>query len=243
MQVRSEMTNNISEEMINAYIDNELDMKDIQLIELQMEKDVVLQHKITQLKALKLKISSSYDSVHSKNYRKIPVTGKNYRFPTSIVASITLLIGLTIGWYTHIYISTTDTDYLLGVKLEDLKPQDNKIIIHLAQNDSVLFDKALTRAETLLAYFETLQQQGKVHILANSYGMDLLRRDTTPYQQRIINMMETYDNVEFVACKNTIKRLENRGKSVELLPGVKVHGPVINEIISGLQNGWTYLSI
>ncbi len=164
--------------------------------------------------------------------------------PAAIAASITLVVGLTTGWYTHGYInSTAKSNYLLGVKLEDLKPQDTKIIIHLAQNDMALFDKALTKAETLLAYFDTLHQQGKVHILANSFGMDLLRSDKTPYQKRILDMMETYDNVEFVACKNTIKRLKSSGKNIDLLPGVKVHGPVINQIISSLQNGWTYISI
>ena len=239
------MINNISEEMINAYIDNELDKKDRQFIELQMQNDVKLQHHIEQLQALKVKIRASYADVRSSNHQAGRMSNRSSLFPAGIAASIALVVGLTAGWYTHSYINmaATETDYLLGVKLEDLKPQDNKIIIHLAQNDIALFDKALTRAETLLAYFDTLQQQGKVHILANSYGMDLLRRDTTPYQNRIVNMMETYDNVELVACKNTIKRLKTSGKNVDLLPGVKVHGPVINEIISGLQNGWTYLSI
>ncbi len=56
-------------------------------------------------------------------------------------------------------------------------------------------------------------------------------------------MMKNHDNVQFVACKNTIKRLQSAGKPVDLLPGVKVHGPVINEIITGLQSGWTYMKI
>jgi uncharacterized protein len=236
---------NVSDEMINAYIDNELDPKDTQFIDVQMKNDAVLQHRIEQLQELKVKIRNSYASVHPPVQEQSKVNCKNYLIPAGIAASIALVIGLTTGWYTHgsININTADSSYLLGVKLEDLKPQDNKIIIHLAQNDISLFDRALTKAETLLAHFDTLHQQGKVHILANAYGIDLLRSGKTPYQERIIKMMKKYDNVEFVACENTIKRLKSSGKNIDLLPGVKVNGPVINEIISGLQNGWTYISI
>lgn len=235
----------ISKEMINAYIDNELDAKDTQFIDLEMKKDAALQHKIEQLHDLKLKIKASYASVHSPIHHEVSASHSNHLIPASMATSIILLAGLVTGWYTHTYINTsmTESNYLLGVKLEQLKPQDNKIIIHLSQNGTVLFDKALTKAETLLAYYDTLQQQGQVHILANSYGMDLLRSGKTPYQERIILMMERYDNVEFVACKNTIKRLKSAGETIDLLPGVKVHGPVINEIVSSLKNGWTYINI
>ncbi len=59
------MSTTISEEMINAYIDNELDAKDNQFIEIQLKNDAVLQHRIEQLQELKLNIRASYSSVHS----------------------------------------------------------------------------------------------------------------------------------------------------------------------------------
>jgi len=239
------MSNSISNEMINAYIDNELDEKERLLIDESLQSDQQLRAKIEQLKSLKLNIKNSYSSVSSPLDKPNSLTLKNHTFPKTLAASIALFFGLVTGWYSHDYInlSTANSQYLLGVKLEALKPQDNKIIIHLSKNDLVLFDNALTKAETLLAYFNTIKQQGKVHILANSYGMDILRSDTTPYQERISKIMNKYNNVEFVACENTIKRLKSSGKEINLLPGVKVHGPVINQIISRLQNGWTYINI
>ena len=57
------MSANISEEMINAYIDNELDEKDIQYINKEIQNDVQLQVKIEQVKSLKYKIRQSYASV------------------------------------------------------------------------------------------------------------------------------------------------------------------------------------
>ena len=239
------MSKTVSEEMLNAYLDNELDEKDICFIDLQIKNNPQLQRRIEQLQDLKLKIRDSYASVRPPVRPAIRHAKKKNLLPAGIAASLTLVIGLASGWYSHSYFNVfpTSSDYLLGVKLDDLKPEDNKIIIHLAQNDIDLFDKALTKAEILLTRFETLNQDGKIHVLANSYGMDLLRTDKTPYQERITNMMKNHDNVQFVACKNTIKRLQSAGKSVDLLPGVKVHGPVINEIITGLQSGWTYMKI
>ncbi len=240
------MSKTVSEEMLNAYLDHELDEKDTRLIELQIQNNAELQHRVEQLQDIKIKIRASYASVSPPARREIRPCNKRNLLPSSMAASLILCFGLASGWYTHGYINTTadnNSSHLLGIKLEQLKPQDNKIIIHLAQNDRALFDEALTKAESLLIRFDAMKQQGKVHILANSYGMDLLRKDKTPYQKRISNMMLKYNNVEFVACTNTIKRLKSAGKNIELLPGVKVHGPVINEIISGLQNGWTYIKV
>ena len=240
------MSKTVSEEMLNAYLDHELDEKDTRFIELQIQNNTELQHRVEQLQDIKIKIRASYASVSPPSHREIRPCNKRNLLPSSMAASLILCFGLASGWYTHGYINTTadnNSSHLLGIKLEQLKPQDNKIIIHLAQNDRALFDEALTKAESLLIRFDAMKQQGKVHILANSYGMDLLRKDKTPYQKRISNMMLKYNNVEFVACTNTIKRLKSAGKNIELLPGVKVHGPVINEIISSLQNGWTYIKV
>lgn len=239
------MSKIVSEEMLNAYLDNELDEKDARFIDYQIKNNVQLQHRVEQLQDLKLKIRASYASVSPPAHHKIRQAKQKHVFSAGLAASLTLVAGLASGWYSHGYFNSfsTHSEYLLGVKLDNLKPEDNKIIIHLAKNDIALFDQALTKAETLLTRFDTLNQDGKIHVLANSYGMDLLRKGKSPYQKRIISMMKNHENIKFVACENTIKRLKATGKSVDLLPGVKVHGPVINEIVAGLKNGWTYMKI
>ncbi len=239
------MSNTVSDEILNAYLDNELDDKDTRFVDLQIKNTPELQRQIKQLQDLKLKIRGSYASVSSPLRQTPRTTQKKHLIRTGLAASVTLAIGLATGWFSHGHLNTMSlgADQLLGVKLENLSPEDDKIIIHLSQNDVVLFDQALTKAENILARFDALDQHGKVHVLANSYGMDLLRKEKTPYQARIVNMMQTYDNVEFVACKNTLKRLKSSGKNTSLLSGVKVHGPVINEIIDRMQNGWSYIKI
>lgn len=247
------MNISISDELLNAYIDNELDEKEAQKIEAEIENGSELRNKVRHLQQLKMQMRASYASLRAPLHHN---TNKNsVVIPTGIAASVTLLVGITSGWFGHQYMDqapdsishgstvTPEQQQLLGIKLQPVKKQDNKIIIHLAQNDKQLFDKALAKAEALLDRFDKLKESGVIQVLANSNGMDLLRKDKSPYKTRIVKMMQQHKNIEFVACQNTIKRLESNGVNVQLINGVEVHGPVINEIVNHLQDGWTYIKI
>lgn len=239
------MNNSISTEMLHAYIDNELDEREALEIEAEIKKSSQLRKQLRDFQQVKLKIQASYAPLRAP-VRSQSQSSKSAWLSTAIAASLTLTIGISSGWYGHQYMTNESAgviDNLLGVKLQPVTPQDDKIIIHLSQNDQLLFDKALQKAEAILQRFELMEQKGAVQILANSNGMDILRNDKSPYKQRIFNMMNQYDNVQFVACQNTIQRLESNGQNVNLINGVKVHGPVINEIVSHMQDGWTYIKI
>ncbi len=247
------MNISISDELLNAYVDNELDEKEAQEIESAIQDDSELRNKVRNLQQLKMQIRASYASLRAPvhhNNTKNPVI-----IPAGIAASVTLLVGISSGWLGHEYLEsqadavsqqssiTHQQQELLGIKLQPVKAQDNKIIIHLAQNDKQLFDKALAKAEALLDRFDKLEESGVIQVLANSNGMDILRKDKSPYKARIVKMMQQHKNIEFVACRNTIQRLESNGVDVQLINGVEVHGPVINEIVNHLQDGWTYIKI
>lgn len=250
------MNTSVSSEMLNAYIDNELDQKEAYNVESEIKKDPELQKQLDDFQQLKLKVQASYASIRPPVRHNQKVAPTSW-LPTAVAASLTLVVGISSGWYGHQYLDgdalfdgalsnvnkDTSADNLLGVKLQPLNAQDDKIIIHLAQNDRQLFDKALAKAEALLARFDALEQNGSIQILANSYGMDLMRKEKSPYKERITNMMQQHDNIQFVACSNTIKRLESNGVNVDLIDGVEVHGPVINEIVTHMQDGWTYIKI
>ncbi|WP_198262475.1 hypothetical protein [sulfur-oxidizing endosymbiont of Gigantopelta aegis] len=250
------MNHSISTEMLNAYIDNELDKKESQEIERAIKNDSELSRRLDEIQQLKLKVQASYATIRAPLRQDVPMAKSNW-LPTTIAASLTLAVGVSSGWYGHQYIDAgvvlggaigsvnqdASVENLLGVKLQPVQAQDDKIIIHLAQNDRALFDKALAKAEALLDRFEKMEQKGSIQVLANSYGMDILRNDKSHYKERITKMINENDNIEFVACSNTIKRMEESGKQVDLIEGVQVHGPVIDEIVTHMQDGWTYIKI
>ena len=58
--------------------------------------------------------------------------------------------------------------------------------------------------------------------MAPMIDLDLLRRDTTPYAARIAELKSHHARVGFVACGQTIARLQGVGVEVELYVAVWV---------------------
>ena len=57
-----------------------------------------------------------------------------------------------------------------------------------------------------------------LEIIANARGLDLLRVDTTPFAARITELTEKYDNLSILDCSRAIKRLQDLGIKVKLVP-------------------------
>ncbi len=55
-------------------------------------------------------------------------------------------------------------------------------------------------------------------------------------------MLREYDNLQFVACQNTIDQLKrDRGVTARLLPGVIVTDSGVAEIMRRQREGWVYI--
>ena len=60
---------------------------------------------------------------------------------------------------------------------------------------------------------------------------------------RVRKMMDKYDNLTFVACANTIRRLREQGVDVLLIDRTHASETAIDHVIGRLQAGWTYIKI
>jgi len=83
----------------------------------------------------------------------------------------------------------------------------------------------------------------QLEVIANSHGRDLLRAGQSPYAERIARMSRRHANLQWVACGQTIARITGEGQKVELLPAARTAPSAIGEIITRLQQGWTYVQI
>jgi intracellular sulfur oxidation DsrE/DsrF family protein len=113
-------------------------------------------------------------------------------------------------------------------------------VLHLDNNDPGRLVAVLDLAEKLLAQ---RGDRGRVKIVVNSYGLNLLRQETSPYRERIRSMAASHRNLAFVACGQTIARLSREGVVVDLLPQVQVAQSAIGEILDSLQQGWVYVKV
>jgi intracellular sulfur oxidation DsrE/DsrF family protein len=84
-------------------------------------------------------------------------------------------------------------------------------------------------------------EQRHVEIIANEQGLNLLRRDITPYAREIAALQE--NDVVFYACSRSIQRLEEKGVSVELVPYTNADYTALDRVVSRMQEGWLYEKI
>ena len=101
----------------------------------------------------------------------------------------------------------------------------------------------LDQAERLLDEAERQGRAMQIEVIANSRGIDLLRAGHSPYAARMARMSQRHANLHWVACSQTIARFANEGQKVELLPATRTAPTAIGEIVTRLQQGWTYVRV
>jgi intracellular sulfur oxidation DsrE/DsrF family protein len=101
-------------------------------------------------------------------------------------------------------------------------------------------EMALNRADELMAAADASPQR-RVEIVANEGGLNLLRSDVTPFAERIRQLAE--EDVLFYACSRAIKRLEEQGVRVQLVPEANTHYSALDRVVLRMQQGWTYEKI
>ncbi len=116
----------------------------------------------------------------------------------------------------------------------------DKLVLHVDSGETAVFDRALTLAEKLAAQSAGRRQ---VEIVVHSAGLDMLRADVTPYRERIHRLARRHAKLSFVACGNTIARLQREGKTVAPLPETKQVDSAVGEIVRRLQQGWVHIKV
>ncbi len=117
-----------------------------------------------------------------------------------------------------------------------------KVLIHLSDSSATHAAQTLDEIENLLQYYRSAHQVARVELLVNSDGINLLRRETSPFPERISRMQTEYDNLTFVACQNTLERLKReKGITTQLLPGVVVIDSGVAQIMRRQHQGWAYI--
>jgi intracellular sulfur oxidation DsrE/DsrF family protein len=71
----------------------------------------------------------------------------------------------------------------------------------------------------------------------------LMRAGVSPHADRIARMTQRHANLQWVACSQTIARFTGEGQKVELLPIARAAPTAVGEIVTRLQQGWTYVRV
>ncbi len=237
----------ISDEFLNAFVDDQLDSTEkgqaFDLIEL----DALLKERACDLRGLKEVMQHAYQD--PPIVRRSPAKGASAwpPFYQVLAAGLLLFIGGTSGWLTHAWTNpdsdSTMINMLQATQRNNPGLEPKKIIVHVGTSNPVRLKTALDETESLLSSSRQNNQELEVEIVANGRGINLLRSSTSPYSLRIAQLQEKYPNLALVACQQTLNKLEESGVKVKLLPHTGVAPSAVDQITKRVQQGWDYIKV
>lgn len=251
----------ISEERLNAFVDDQLDPSEKSEVFEALSHDCELSRQACELRQLGELVRHAYDHppqserFHKKEVRPISPFGR------AAAAALLIGVGATLGWISHQQPAAEagnpdmqamvwgdddrafhSYDIAAATGHDDLK----RVILHLNTSSSANFAKALTTAEQLLQKYASADHGAEIELVANASAIKLLRSGYSPYAARVNALQEKYFNLTFLACKDAmdhIRELEEMENDVKLLPGVEVTPSALEHILERMNDGWVYLNV
>ncbi|MCL7751658.1 hypothetical protein LV475_08635 [Guyparkeria hydrothermalis] len=236
----------VSEEDLNAFVDNQLDAESRRRVRRAIRRHPELAQEVCDLDQMKDWVQQAYAAP--------PMVPDRYAgrsrpggWRRAVAASLLVGAGVMIGWLASSGLPTPSTGpgtvaEATAALNEETAKQDTRIILHVGSSDRQTFDQALDTAESLLANADN-NPNFHLQVLANSGGVNLVRQNVTPHAQRIAAMLRDHPNLEFTACGQSLARLQREGEDVAVLPNVEVVDTAVSEVVRRMQRGWTYIRI
>lgn len=242
------METRVSDETLHAFVDGQLDVADNEALIARLRSDSALAERVCDLRNLKNMVRLAYTEPPRVS-SSIGLEARRWpRTQRCAAACLILLVGLTSGWVLRgleASPGTAQLNVLDGYQPVSLAtaPDPNRIVLHLDSDEPTRMEAVLDRAEALLDEAERQGRTIELEVVANSHGINLMRAGVSPHAARIARMTERHANLHLIACSQTIARYTSQGHKVELLPVAQAAPTAIGEIVSRLQQGWTYVKV
>ncbi len=245
-------TQNISDELLNSFVDSELALDETGELFSVIGRDDALKKRVCELRGLKEMVQHAYrqppvnrmSPVNKLSAWRIP---RFQNMPRLATCMLMLLLGWGSGWImfagsqsmgdpklAHLFESTQSNNMI---------EKYGNIIVHVSNSNPVRLKTALDETENLLKSYKRANRHVNVEIIANGGGLDLLRSDVSPFGKRIALMKAKYPNLDLLACRQTINKLQKQGIIVKLLPHTGFANSAVEEIDKRLHQGWDYVRV
>lgn len=246
----SKYQHEISEEILNAFIDGEIETEDKIEILRQLSDSPQLTQRVCELIRTKELLRSAYsDIMPPAQSRPIEIHPKRAlrtaAWGGALAASLLAATVLWQGGFDQASLYTASVESQRAFSPVAFQQAEEaaalRIVFHLTSSNPLRMGKLLDDVELLL---NQTDQNTVVEVIANGEGLDLYRAGVTSFGERVHEMTEGHSNLRFVACQRTIDQLESDGEGqIHLLPDVVRAGSGISQVIQRQQQGWSYIQI
>ncbi len=248
----------LSEELLNAFVDRQLDDGEHAELLARMGDDPRLRDRVCRTRLAKEMVAAAYRDAPSAT-----PSGPSRRqpLPVALVAVALLAVAFAAalaGWEARGWLperrsapamvrapSADDPVLgagLVGSSLEAVREVSaQRVLVHIAASDANHVGQALDGIEALIVDARAAGRPVAIEVVANIGGIDLLRAGASPYPARIAALQAAYPELSFVACGQTLERLRERGATVHLLPGVLQASSALDQVVRRLHEGWIYV--
>jgi len=239
----------ISDEILHAFVDGELDVDDSEKLIARMREDAELAQRVCTLRSLQNMVRLAYAEPPVSVGRTSLAVPRRQFMQRCAFGCLILFAGLSGGWVLRSLesqaVAGVPAPVIGGYQAVSLtrEADPNRVMLHLDSAEPGRMEAVLDRAEQLLDEAEREGRGMQLEIVANSHGINLMRAGVSPHAARIARMTQRHANLHWVACSQTIARFTGEGQHVELLPTARAAPTAIGEIVSRLQQGWTYVRV
>jgi len=241
----------VSDESLNAFVDGEFDVAEEESLMARMRDDPDLAERVGTLRSLQSMVRLAYAEPPGTGSGASEIVPRRPLMQRCAFGCLILLVGLSGGWVLRSLEAQSSAasprghSSLGGYQSVSLarEADPNRVMLHIDSAQPEKMQAVLDQAERFLDEAEKQGRSMQLEVIANSHGLDLLRSGISPYSDRIERMKKRHASLQFVACGQSIARFTHEGQKVILLPSAQAAPTAIGEIITRLQQGWTYVRV
>lgn len=240
----------VSDESLNAFIDGEFDVAESESLIARMRGDPDLAQRVGTLRSLQSMVRLAYAEppVAQGGVERAAVPPQQF-MQRCAFGCLILLAGLSGGWALRslepqtaaVVPAVVKSDYQTVSLARVADP--NRVMLHIDSAAPAKMKAVLDQAEFFLDQAERQGRSIQLEVIANSHGLSLLRAGVSPYADRIARMGKRHASLQFIACSQSIARFSHEGQNVILLPAAKAAPTALGQIVTRLQQGWTYVRV
>ncbi|MGB0711997.1 MAG: hypothetical protein ACPGUC_00420 [Gammaproteobacteria bacterium] len=245
--------NPIDESDLHSVIDGEADADTVAEVFSHMHRDAELASRGCELAHTKDLVRMAYAGIEPPIARQRDKRRRWWAAAAVVVVGLATVVAGAVmrGWHANPVQRAVDADRVVlldpdgsGRELADPRRVETRIVFQLANPTKAKADEVLDEIEGVLDLYSREHRQVRIEVVAHGEGLNHFRGRLSQHADRILSMARKYPTLTFVACRNTIERVNReQGFAVSILPGVEIIESGVNHVARRQAEGWAYIHL